>query len=139
MSNIQDIDTAVYMLLKNDTTLDGLSTVYKGTKRPSGAANPTVTVGSTGIKPGDGEGIRICEIVVTTFTDIMANRMADNPAHVNIMSRINELLADTEITLEDAKAHPLQEKGKTGIEWKSVHNSETFQEIRFELTFIDFA
>ena len=138
MSTIQAIDTAVYTLLKNDSTLDGLAAIYKGTKRPSGAENPTVTVGSAGIKPGDGEGIRICEIVVTAYADILSNRMADNSAHETIMSRITGLLAYTEIVLANAKCLPLRENGNTGIEWKSIHDTETFQEIRFELTFIDF-
>ncbi|MFC1538726.1 hypothetical protein ACFL6H_04820 [Candidatus Latescibacterota bacterium] len=139
MADIQTIDTALYKLLKNDTALNELCTVYKGTKRPSDATNPSVTAGTKGIKPRDGGGIRICEIVVIIYADIMANRTADNTTHNAIMSRISELLADTEIDLENAKALPLREKENTGIEWKSIHDNETFQEIRFELTFIDFS
>lgn len=138
MSTTQAIDKAVYTLLKNDSTLDGLATIYKGTKRPSGAENPSVTVGSVGITPGNGEGINICGVVMTVYMDILSNRMADNTVHETIMSRISGLLADTVIVLENAKCLPLKESGNTGIEWKNVHDTETFQKIEFDLTFIDF-
>ncbi len=138
MAGTQEIETAVYTVLKNDTALDGLASIYKGTKRPSVAENPVVTTGAGAIHPGGGEGMYICEIAVTVYADILSNRMADNETHGILMSRIGELLTDTVIALENAQCLPLRRTVSTGIEWKSVHDTETYQRISFELTFIDF-
>ena len=139
LAGTQAIETAVYSILKNDSVLDGLASIYKGAKRPTGAENPVVTIGSGDIRPGGGEGMHICEITVTVYTDILSNRMADNETHGSILSQVGELLADTVITLENAQCLPLRKTGNTGIEWKSVHDAETYQRITFELTFIDFS
>ena len=138
MPNIQAINTAIYKLLKNDAILAGLCSVYKGAKRPGNTSNPSVAIEAKRLKPGDGEGIWICEIVVTVYADIMANRMANHNTFENIISRVNELLANTEIELDGAKAQPLIEKENKGIEWVSTHENEALQEIIFELNFIDF-
>lgn len=138
MPNIQTINTTVYKLLKNDTILAGLCSIYKGAKRPGNTSNPSVTIETKWLKPGSGEGIWICEIVVTAYADIMANRMADHKTFENIVSRVSELLVNTEIEFDGAKAQPLIEKENKGIEWTSTHENETSQEIIFELNIIDF-
>lgn len=138
MPNIQAINTAVYKLLKNDAILTGLCSIYKGAKRPVNTSNPSLTIEAKQLKPGDGEGIWICEIVVTAYADIMANRTANHNTFENINSRLNELLANTEVELDGAKAQPLIEKENKGIEWVSAHENEALLEIIFELNFIDF-
>ena len=116
MPNIEAINAAVYKLLKNDAILTGLCSVYKGAKRPVNTSNPSVTIEAKRLKPGSGEGIWICEIVVTVYADIMANRFADHNTFETINSRVNELLANTEVELDVAKAQPLIEKER--LSWQ---------------------
>ncbi len=132
------VKSAVYKLLNNDVTLTGLCTVYKGSKRPGNSTNPSVTIESKGLKPGEGEGIWMCDVIVTTFADVLANRMADYDTIENIISRLNVLLTDMEIVLTGAKALPLIEGGSSGPDWSSAHAGETMLESVFGLIFIDF-
>ena len=138
MPSMDAIKIEVYKLLNNDETLGGLCTVYKGSKRPGNSTNPSVTIESKHLEPGEGEGIWMCDVVVTTFADVLANRMADYDTIENIISRLNELLTDTEIELEGAKALPLIEGGSSGPDWLSAHAGETMLENVFGLIFIDF-
>ena len=138
MQNMDTINTAVYKLLNNDETLGGLCTIYKGSRRPEGSTNPSITIESRRLESGEGEGIWMCDVVVTTFVDVMANRMADHDTIETIVSRVKEMLTDTKLELEGAKALPLIAGESGGPEWASAHDDETMQEITFGLIFIDF-
>ena len=138
MPSISAVNTAVYKLLKNDEILAGMCSVYKGTKRPGNSANPTVTVESKRLEKDEGEGIWMCEVVVTTYVDVLANRIGDQETIETIVSRVREILTNTEIELEGAKALPLIEGESTAPEWQSAHENETMQESTFGLIFIDF-
>lgn len=138
MPSLDAINTAVYKLLKGDEILGGICTVYKGTKRPGNSTNPSVTIDSKHLERGEGEGIWMCDVVITTFTDVLANRMADHDKIDTIVSRVSELLSDTEIELEGSKALPLIEGESTVPAWLNAHDDETFQESTFGLIFIDF-
>ena len=138
MPEINAINTAVYKLLKNDEILTGLCSVYKGSKRPGNVTNPSVTVDTKRLEAGQGEGIWICDVVVTTYVDVLANRMADHETLENIVYQVKKVLVNTEIELEDAKALPLIEGESTSPEWLSNHENETLQESTFGLIFIDF-
>ena len=138
MPNINDISSATYKLLKADSTLAGLCSIYKGAKRPGNAANPCLTANVKLLEPGKGEGIWMCDIVITIYADMLANRTADQETIENILTRVNEILTDTEINLSGAKAFPLIKGESTGSEWQSAHEDETKQETTFGLIFVDF-
>ena len=139
MSNINEINTAVYKVLNNDVSLGGLCTVYKGKKRPIGAENPSVTVNATRLEPGKGEGVWMCDVVVSSYVDILANRMPDHDTHSQLNVVISNLLTDTEIDLDSAKALPLIRGESTGPEWDRAHDNETLQETTFGLVFVKFS
>ena len=138
MTGINAINTAVYKLLKNDETLAGLCSIYKGTKRPGNAVNPSVTVDTRHLEAGQGGGIWMCDVVVTAYVNMLANRAADHETHENIVSCVKKVLADAEIELADAKALPLIEGESTGPDWLGSHENETSQESTFGLVFVDF-
>jgi len=138
MPNLNTINSAVYKFLSNDNTLTGLCNVYKGAKRPINATNPSVTVDAKRLEPGEGEGIWMCDIVVTSYIDVQSNRMPDHDALENIVSRVTGILSDKEIVLNDAKALPLIEGESKGPEWQKEHDNETMHESIFGLIFIDF-
>lgn len=138
MPNINEINSAVYKLLANDSTLSGLCDIYKGAKRPISASNPVVTSAVKRLEPGDGEGMWMCDIVVTAYADNHANGMPDHEKLDELSSRIREVLADKEIGLEGAKAFPLIEGKSTGPEWEGVHDVEAMQETIFGLVFVKF-
>ena len=138
MPSMNAINTAVYKLLKNDETLSGMCSVYKGNKRPGNSTNPMVTVESKRLERGEGEGIWMCDVVVKTYVDVLANRIADQETNETIFSRVREILVNTEIELEGAKALPLIEGESTVPEWLNIHKDETAQESSFGLIFIDF-
>ena len=138
MPKINVINTAVYKLLKNDETLAGLCSAYKGSKRPGNVTNPSVTVDTKCLEAGQGEGIWMCDVVVKTYVDVLANRMADHETLENIVSQVKKVLVDTEIELEGAKALPLIEGESASPEWLSNHENETSQESIYGLIFIDF-
>ena len=138
MPTIQDINTAVYRILKTDAILDGLCTLCKGAKRPVRAVNPSLTVETRRLERGEGEGIWMCDVVVTAFSDILANGTPDAEALDAMMARATELLADAEIDLADAKALPLIEGESAGTTWQPAHDGEAFQERVFGLVFVSF-
>ena len=138
MPGINAINTAVYKLLKNDETLAGLCSVYKGSKRPANAVTPSVTVDARCLEASQGGGIWMCDVVVTAYVNMLANRAADHETHENIVFRVGKVLVGTEIELECAKALPLIEGESTGPEWLGSHENETSQESTFGLVFIDF-
>jgi len=138
MPNINEINTAAYGLLAGDGTLAGLCTVYKGRKRPAGVQNPSVTVDARRLEPGEGEGIWMCDVVVTAYADVLVNRMPDHETLDSISSRIREILTDAELELEDAKALSLIEGESLSPGWNDSHNNETLQENTFGLVFVKF-
>ena len=138
MPNIQDINTAVYRILKGDETLAGLCAVYKGAKRPARAVNPSLTVEARRLEPGEGEGIWMCDVTVTAFADMMANGSPDTETLDAVMTRTTGLLADAELALEGAKALPLIEGESAGTIWQPAHEGEAFQERVFGLVFVSF-
>ncbi|MCE5248986.1 hypothetical protein LLG96_02070 [bacterium] len=138
MPNINDINTAVYRLLNTDAELAGLCTVYKGGKRPVRAVNPSATIEAKRLEPGEGEGIWMCDILVTVYTDILANGMHDCENLETISSRIRGVLSDAEVEMDGTKALPLIEGSTGSPDWSKAHESETFQECIFGLVFIKY-
>ncbi len=138
MPRANAINTEIYKILNNDQTLSGLCSVYKGSKRPGNTANPSVTVDVKRLEKGQGEGIWLCDVVVTAYADVMGNRTADQGILENIVSQVREILVNKEIELEGAKALPLIEGESTSPEWLSNHENETQQESIFGLIFVDF-
>jgi hypothetical protein len=138
MPTIQDITTAVYRLLNADATLAGLCTLYKGAKRPVRASNPSLTVETRRLERGEGEGIWMCDVVVTAFANILANGSPDVETLDALMARTGELLSDAELELADAKALPLIEGDCGGTSWESAHDGEACQERTFGLVFVSF-
>ena len=138
LPNINDITTAVYKLLKADETLGGLCTLYKGSKRPNRATNPSVTVETKRLEPGEGEGLWMCDVVTTAFTDNQANGMPDHECLDAIVSGLYLVLEDAEISLENARALPLIRGDIGGPSWNNTHEGETSQECTFGLIFIKY-
>lgn len=138
MPNINEINTAVYKLLKADDTLTGSSTVYKGEKRPSQSNNPSVTVDCKNLERGNGEGIWMCDVEVTVYADTLANSQPDHMEFESITSRIREILTDAAIELSGAKALPLVEKTAVSPSWNMQHDNEVFQQSVYGLVFISF-
>ena len=138
MPNINEINTAVYSLLADDETLAGLCTIYKGSKRPSYVQNPSVTINIKRLVPGEGEGIWMCDVVVTVYTDVFANRMPDHEKLEELSSTISGILTDAEIELDEGKALPLIKGESSGPEWNTGHNNEGMQEMTFGLVFVKF-
>lgn len=138
MPRANAINTEIYKILKNDQILSGLCSVYKGSKRPGNVTNPSVTVDINRLEKGQGEGIWMCNVVLTAYADVLGNRTADQGMLENIVSQVREILLDREIELEGAKALPLIEGESTSTEWLSNHENETKQESIFGLIFVDF-
>jgi hypothetical protein len=138
MPNVQAINTAVYRILSGSDELSALCMVYKGAKRPGGAINPSVTVDTKRLEPGEGEGMWIGDIVITVYADNLPNRTADHETIGEITSLVASALDDAELDLYSAKAFPLIEGGTSGIEWMGKHDSEAAQECTYGLVFVDF-
>ncbi len=138
MPNINEINTAVYRLLKEDEILCSFCTVYKGEKRPSQSQNPSVTVECKRLERGKGEGIWMCDIVATVYADILANSQPDHEQLESITSRVREVLTDSEIELNGAKALPLVERENNGPSWNIQHDKEVLQESIYGLVFINY-
>ena len=138
MPNINEISTAVYRLLKTDAALAGICTLYKGSKRPVKAKNPSLTVEVRHLEAGAGEGIWMCDVAVTVYVNVLADGAPDNERLESIVSRVHEALADTEVELEGAKTMPLIEGENNGPEWQSAHGGEVYQESVFGLVFVKF-
>lgn len=138
MPNINEINTAVFKILKSDETLTAVSSVYKGAKRPSNAVNPSVTVDAKRLAPGGGEGIWMCDIVVTAYADVLSNRMPDHETLGNMTALIREALTDKVIELDNGNALPLIEGESTEPDWDNAHEHEAMQENTFGIIFIKF-
>ncbi|MDP2984117.1 MAG: hypothetical protein Q8O92_12410 [Candidatus Latescibacter sp.] len=138
MPKISEINTAVFRLLEEDETLAVMCTVLKGAKRPARAKNPTITVDTKRLEPGEGEGIWMCDVTVTAYADNLSNGTADQGKLEDISARVKEILADSEIELENGKALPLIEGESHGSEWSSYHENEAAQENIFGLVFVSF-
>jgi hypothetical protein len=138
MPKVSEINTAIYRLLDADDTLKGMCTIFKGSKRPSRAKNPTLTVDAKRLEPGEGEGIWMCDVTATVYADNLTNGAADQDTIEDIAARVKELLADSEIELPNGKALPLIEGESRGPEWSSFHENETAQENIFGLVFVSF-
>ena len=138
MPNINELNTAVYKLLKADDTLTGSCTAYKGEKRPSQSHNPSVTVDCKHLERGNGEGIWMCDVAVTVYADTLANSQPDHMELESITSRIREILTDAAIELSGAKALPLVGKTAESPSWNMQHDNEISQQSVYELVFISF-
>ena len=139
MPKIYDILTAVYKLLREDEELSVLCTIYKGGKRPSHKVNPSATVEVKHLERGEGEGIWMCDIYVTVFTDSVSNGQPDHLRISDIVSRIDTILTDYELELSGAKTLPLIAGEGSGPVWNSHHMHEITQECIYGLVFINFA
>ncbi len=138
MPNTNTITTAVYRKLAADEQLGGLCTIFKGMKRPVNAPSPAVTVQTRRLEPGEGEGIWMCDVIVTVFVETLANRMIDQETHDLIAGRIQAVLEDAELELDQGHPHPLITGGMSEPEWRGSHDRETAQELTFGLVFLDF-
>ena len=138
MSNINEINTAVYKLLNTDDTLSGNCKVYKGEKRPSHANNPSVTVNCSHLNRGSGEGIWMCDVEITVYADTHANSQPDHVELENITTRIREILTDTVLELSNAQALPLSVKTSVNPLWNMVHDTEVSQQSVYSLIFVNF-
>ena len=138
MPTVNEINSAVYSFLADDETLSGLCTIYKGSKRPSKMQIPSVTVDTRDLRPGEGEGIWMCDVVVAAYTDILANRMPDHGKLEELSSAVSDILTDAEIILNAAKALPLIKGGSTGPEWEKCHDNQMMQEMTFGVVFVKF-
>ena len=138
MPNTNSITTAVYRKLAADSGLAALTAVYKGMKRPVSAPLPAITVQTRRLEPGEGEGIWMCDIVITVFAETLANRMIDQAIHDDLAGRITALLEDAELDLDRGHPHPLIPGGMSEPEWRGSHDRETVQELTFGLVFLDF-
>jgi hypothetical protein len=138
MPGIQEINTAVTRILRADETLGSLCTVYKGAKRPVRARTPALTVETRRLERGEGEGMWMCDIVITAYADMKSNGIPDDGLLDAILARACALLADAELELAAAKAHPLIEGESGGAEWQPAHDREMYQERVFGLVFVSF-
>lgn len=138
MPNTTTITSAVYAILAADADLTSRSTIIRGERRPSSSSNPTVTIHAKRLERGEGEGIWMCDVIVTAFVDTLATRMIDQETHDIIASRISTLLDDTELDLAAGHAHPLIAGGISDPEWSPRHDRETAQALTFGLIFVDF-
>ena len=138
MPTINDITTAVYRQLNADETLAGLCTIYKGIKRPNRTSNPSVTVETKRLEPGAGEGLWMCDVVTTAYTDNLANGIPDQETLDAIVSRLYCILKDVVLSLKNAHALPLIRKDIGGLSWNTTHEGEAAQECTFKLIFIKY-
>ena len=138
MPNTSIITAAVHAVLVGDTGLTSLCTVHRGARRPSGAANPVLTIHANRLEPGEGDGIWMCDIMVTVYVDTLANRMIDQETHDAIAARIGSLLDDFELDIPSGHAHPLIAGGVSDPEWHPRHDRETAHVLTFGLIFVDF-
>ena len=138
MPDVQAINTAVYRILAGSDALSARCAIFKGAKRPGNAANPSVTIDTKRLEPGEGDGMWIGDIVVTVYADILPNRTADHETISEITFLITSLLGDAELELSREKAFPLIEGGSGSIEWVGAHTTETLQESTFGLVLVDF-
>ena len=138
MLNTNTITTAVYRKLAADAELTGLCTVFKGGRRPSNSPLPALTIQTKRFERGEGEGIWMCDIIVTVFAHTLENRMIDQETHDAAATRVRDILDDAELDLDAGHAHPLIAGGMTEPEWNGRHDRETVQELTFGLVFLDF-
>ncbi|MBN1292544.1 MAG: hypothetical protein JXB48_11955 [Candidatus Latescibacteria bacterium] len=136
MPKMNDIHTAVYKLLSEDEILMGLCTVYKGGRRPSHSVNPSATVEVKHLDRGEGEGIWMCDIVITVFSDSLTNGQPDHVQLSDIVNRMYNILTDYEIELNDAKALPIIAGESSGPVWSGHHTQEVSQECVYGLVFV---
>lgn len=138
MPDIQAVNTAVYRILAGSDELSAQCSIFKGEKRPGGAGNPSITIDTKRLQPGEGDGMWIGDIVITVYADTLPNRTADHETMKEITSLTAALLGDADLELTGAKAFPLIEGGVSGIEWRSAHTTEVSQESTFGLVLVDF-
>lgn len=139
MPGIDDINTSVYGALAGHPPLTGLCTVYKGGKRPAGAANPSATVEARRLERGQGDGIWMCDIAVTVYADMLGIEAPDHETHAAIARIVRSLLADRTIDIDGGQAMPLIEGECGSPEWDGDHEGETRQELVYGLVFVKFS
>jgi hypothetical protein len=138
MPNTTTITAAVYTILAADANLTSRCTIIRGERRPSSSSNPTVTIHVKRLERGEGEGIWMCDVIVTVYANTLSTRMIDQETHDIIAFRISTLLDDTELDLTAGHAHPLIAGGISDPEWSPRHDRETAQALTFGLIFVDF-
>jgi hypothetical protein len=138
MPNINDITTAAYRLLHADAVLGGMCSVYRGAKRPSRAKNPIMTVETRHLAPNEGEGMWMCNVVVTAYVKLLADGEPDYVRLEDIDTQVNEILVDVVLELNGAQAFPIFPGGTSGPEWDPAHEGEAYQESTFGLLFVDY-
>jgi hypothetical protein len=138
MPNTTIITSAVYAVLAANAELASHCTIYRGERRPSASSNPSVTIHAKRLERSEGDGIWMCDVIVTVYADTLPNRMIDQNTHDVIASRISTLLDDAELDLAAGHAHPLIAGGVSDPEWSSRHDRETTQALTFGLLFVDF-
>lgn len=138
MPNINEITSAACRLLKADRALEAMCTVYRGGKRPARAMNPSATIDARHLERGEGEGIWMCDVVVTAYADMLADGAPDFGILEDIGKRVRSVLADAELELPGAKTLPLFEGETSPPEWQAAHDREAWQESVFGLVFVSF-
>ncbi len=139
MLTITDITTAVYRLLAAEPELAAACTVYRGRRRPTGAANPALTVEADRLAPGAGRGMWTCEIAVAAYADALANGMPDRTVLDTLTARARAVLENAEPALAtDARVMPVSWSGTRAPAWSAEHEREYAQETVFGLTFVQF-
>ena len=136
MPTIDTITSAAYSLLAADETLTGMCTAYKGERRPATAENPSLTVAAARLEPGGGDGMWLCDIVITGYAGLLGDGASDHAALEDITARVKLLLADIELVLPGAKAFPLIEGETSGPDWDRTHSGESSMESTFGLVFL---
>jgi len=138
MTGINDINTAVYKILKGSEELTALCRICKGEKRPSRWANPVLTVSAKRLEPGQGAGIKMCDIAITVHADLKSNRVPDYDIHSGIERAVRSMLSDREIEIDGVKALPLIEGESGEPKWDGIHEQESSQEMIYGLVYVDF-
>lgn len=138
MPTIGEISAAARLLLTADGGLSGLAAIHRGPKRPARAKNPAITIDARRLERGEGEGIWMCDVVVTVHADLLADGAPDYGLLEDLGARVRAILADAEPVIPGAKALPLIEGGSSGGEWDPSHAGESYEEHTFGLVFVDF-
>lgn len=138
MPQTDDICTAVYAMLAADDAVTSLCTVRKGRKRPVNASSPTATVDVRRLERGEGEGIWMCDVIVTIHAGLLSNRAPDHGTHALTAAAVTNALAGKTPSIANASVLPLIEGESGGTDWDADHDGESRQELVFGLVFVKF-
>jgi hypothetical protein len=135
MTGLNEINTAVYKVLKADQELSGLCGIFKG-RRAKKAPNPSITIETSRLEPGGGEGVKMCDITVRAHIDPLSDSTTDNLLAEEIIGHIQYILSDREIDLDNVRAMPLIRGDVTGPQWSGEREGEVVYECIFGLVFV---